>query len=89
MDVTTSTVPGMGSLHDCVTRDGHRFRLIVEHSNERHVVFYGVDGDDDSQTTITLEGDEADHVANLLHSRPIADRLAEVERRLADLAGAH
>ena len=86
MDVTTSSVPGMGTLHDGLTRDGHHVRLIVERDGQRHIVVYD-DGDtDEPLTTITLDGDEADHVANLLHSRSVPDRLAELERKLTELA---
>ena len=85
MDVTTSSVPGMGTLHDCLTRDGHHLRLIVERDGQRHVVLYD-DGSDEPITTVTLESDEADQIADLLHSRSVPDRLAELERRLTELA---
>ncbi len=34
-----------------------------------------------------MEHDEADRVAELLHSRPIPDRLAVLERRFAEITG--
>jgi hypothetical protein len=36
---------------------------------------------------IVIEPDEADELAEILPSRPMSDRLAAVEHRLADLAG--
>ncbi|WP_433297672.1 hypothetical protein ACQPZQ_19190 [Pseudonocardia sp. CA-142604] len=36
---------------------------------------------------IVIEPDEADELAEVLQSGPMSDRLAEVERRLADLTG--
>jgi len=44
-------------------------------------------GPDDSMRSAELHRDEADQLAELLHSRSMADRLAAVERRLAELAG--
>ncbi|WP_255222358.1 hypothetical protein [Nocardia otitidiscaviarum] len=37
--------------------------------------------------TLTLEPDEADRLAELLHSAPIRDRVAELERRIDELSG--
>ena len=88
MDVTTNTVPGMGTLHDCITRDGHHLRLILERDGQRHVVLYGAAGSDEPMATVALDADEADHLGELLHSRSVPDRLAELERRLAELADA-
>jgi TrkA domain protein len=34
-----------------------------------------------------MDEDEADHVANILHSRPIPDRLADLERRFTQITG--
>ena len=86
MDVTTSSVPGMGVLHDGRTRDGHHVRLIVERDGQRHFVVYDDGATDEPLTTITLDNDEADHIADLLHSRSVPDRLAELERRLGEIA---
>lgn len=88
MDVTTNSVPGMGTLHDCITRDGHHLRLILERGGQRHLVVYGTAGSDEPIATIALEADEADQIGELLHSRSVPDRLAELERRMAELADA-
>lgn len=88
MDVTTNSVPGMGTLHDCITRDGHHLRLIVERDGQRHVVLYGATGSDEPLATVALDVDEADQIGELLHSRSVPDRLAELERRLTELAQA-
>ncbi|MFD1546039.1 hypothetical protein [Nonomuraea guangzhouensis] len=42
---------------------------------------------DTAAHTVELDEEEADHLAELLHSRPLADRLAAVEQRLAELTG--
>lgn len=83
MQVTHMTVPGVGVMHDVSTRDGQQFRLLIEESGIQLFV-YGEE--DEPITTVALERDEADEVANLLHSKPIPDRMAELERRFARLS---
>ncbi|WP_077490874.1 hypothetical protein [Sinomonas mesophila] len=87
MEITQSTVPGAGILHDCLTRAGQQFRILVARSHGREITVYDSAEPDRAAATIVLEEDEADQVAELLHSRPITDRIAELERRVAQLAG--
>ncbi|AWK76367.1 hypothetical protein CBI38_33575 (plasmid) [Rhodococcus oxybenzonivorans] len=87
MHIDLSTVPGEGVLHHCRTRDGSRFCLIVRPDGARQIVIYHPDTHDTPLQTITLEPDEADQAAELLHSTSIQDRLADVERRLDQLSG--
>lgn len=86
MQVDLSTVPGEGVLHHCRTRDGSQFCLIVRPDGARQLVIYHPADHDTPLRTITLESDEADQVAELLHSAPIQDRLAELERRIDRLS---
>lgn len=86
MQVDLSTVPGEGTLHHCRTRDGSRFCLIVRSDGARQLVIYRPDGHDAPLQIITSESDEADQLADLLHSTPIQDRLATLERRLDRLS---
>jgi len=87
LEITQSTVAGTGVLHDCLTRDGQQFRILVAHPGGREIFVYDSAEPDRTVATIVLEEDEADQVAELLHSRPITDRIAELERRVAQLAG--
>ncbi|MFJ5693842.1 hypothetical protein ACIP9X_08300 [Arthrobacter sp. NPDC093125] len=87
MEITQSTVVGAGVLHDCLTRDGQQFRIFVARPCGREIFVYGSAEPDRAVATIVLEEDEADQIAELLHSRPITDRIAELERRVAQLAG--
>lgn len=87
MEITQSTVAGAGVLHDCLTRDGQKFRIFVARPCGREIFVYDSAEPDQAMATIVLEEDEADQIAELLHSRPIADRIAELERRVAQLAG--
>lgn len=84
MQITQSTVLGGGVLHDIVARDGERFRILVEPSGERIVMIEDPEDPDRAFIEIRLEPDEADAVADLLHSAPIVDRVASLERRLTE-----
>lgn len=84
MEVTRTTVPGVGRLHDCVTRTGQHMRILVDRSGERHVFVYGPS---DEITTISFDGDEADQFAEILHSTPLPERMAALERRVSELSG--
>ena len=87
MEITHSTVPGSGVLHDCQTRDGQQFRVLVARPGRCELFVYDSAEPDRVVARIVLEEDEADQVAELLHSQPITDRIAELERRVARLAG--
>ena len=86
MEITHSTVPGSGVLHDCQTRDGQQFRILVARPGRREIFVYDPAEPDRAVARIVLEEDEADQVSELLHSQPITDRIAELERRIAQLA---
>ena len=92
MRIDRTTVPGNGVLRHIVPRRGGRFGLLVDADNTRHLLTYdagtydGGDRDVPAQA-ILLEPDEADQVAEILHSRPITDRLLALERRVRELVG--
>jgi TrkA domain protein len=89
MEITQSTVPGVGTLHHCESRDGSHLAILIDHSNLRQLMVYATEPDgvasDEPVALIALGDDEADAIADLLHSRSIPDRIAELERRLAEL----
>ena len=85
MEVFRTTVPGDGVIHQFATRGGQRFGLVIDETGRRTLVVYDPADPDVPQQSIVLEQDEADQVAEILHSRPVLDRLAELERRLAEL----
>lgn len=89
MEITPSSVPGVGKLHECRTRDGQRFGVLVESSGRRALLVYDprLDDPDEPAQKITLDPDEADEVAEMLHSSPLRDRIAALERRVAELTG--
>ncbi|MFD4355326.1 hypothetical protein ACFWPK_02630 [Nocardia sp. NPDC058519] len=86
MDIDRTTIPGAGVLHSFHTRRGIRFALLTEPTGARRLLAYA-GGSDEPTVDIELEPDEADQVAELMHSRPFVDRLARLEQRLDLLTG--
>lgn len=86
METIRTTVPGVGVVHHVTTRDGQRFGVLAEGGTRRLLTFDGADPDTPSQTIVLTQG-EADVLAEILHSRPVTDRLAELERKVAAVAG--
>lgn len=84
MEITQTTVPGGGVVHAVRTRAGGEFRLLVEPDGERRFVVDDPSGADERFVEIVLEGDEADVIAEILHSAPIIDRVVQLERRLEE-----
>lgn len=80
-------------MHHCVTRAGAHFRVLEDKSGSRTLFVYGMPdagelpASDDHFATIELDEDEADYLANMLHSRPIPDRIADLERRVTEITG--
>jgi TrkA domain protein len=87
MRIDRTTVPGSGVLHHIVTRDGERFCLLVDADSNRHLFTYDTTDFDTPARAIVLQPDEADQLADILHSRPTADRLLALERRVDELIG--
>ncbi|MGY0499872.1 hypothetical protein ACWZHB_15405 [Nocardia sp. FBN12] len=86
MDIDRTTIPGAGVLHSFHTNHGIRFALLTASTGERRLLAYA-GGSDEPTVDIELEPDEADQVAELMHSRPFGDRLARLEQRLDLLTG--
>ncbi|WP_406070944.1 hypothetical protein [Micromonospora sp. NBC_01638] len=87
MQVTHTTIPGIGVVHHFRTRGGQRFGTLVDNLDQRVLLIYGPDDPDVPVERIVMEHDEADQLAEILHSRPVADRLATLERRFSELVG--
>lgn len=87
METSRNTVPGVGTIHHFTTRGGQHLGVLVE-ADERSLLAYGSADPDTPSQVIVLEQDEADLLAEVLQSRPIPDRLADLERRVAAVVGA-
>lgn len=73
-------------MHQFTTRDGQQFGVVVDNAGRRSLLIYDSADPDTPGHTIVLEPDEADQLAEVLHTKSIPDRLAALERRLAELA---
>ena len=85
MKITQSSVPGGGVLHDIRARGGDAFRILVEPAGERVLIVDDASDPERQPLEIVMEPDESDAVAEILHSSPIVDRVASLERRLDEL----
>lgn len=86
MEVSRTTVPGTGTVHHLLTRGGVRFAVLAASDGGKHLLSYGGVSDEPTQT-IVLGPDEADQLADLLHSTPLYDRVARLEHLLGHAAG--
>jgi TrkA domain protein len=85
MRIDRMTVAGNGVLHHVVPRRGGRFGLLVDADNTRCLFTYEGDDLDVPAQAILLEPEEADQVAEILHTQSIADRVLELERQVSEL----
>jgi hypothetical protein len=72
VDITYSTVPGFGGVHQLRTRGGQRFGVLADRAGRRSLLIYDADDPEDADVpvqTIVLEHDEADQVAEILRNR--------------------
>jgi len=84
MKISQTITAAGGVVHEIRTRGGERFSLLVEPSGPRTLRIPDPDRDEALLAAIELEPDEADALGDLLHSSPIVDRVASLERRLEE-----
>jgi len=85
VEITYTTVPGAGAVRHITTRAGQRFGLVEDRTGRQLLLIYEPPDSDDPTYSIELDADEADQVAEILHSRPLLERLDALERRLLEL----
>ncbi|WP_280422545.1 hypothetical protein [Nocardia carnea] len=86
MYIDRSTVPGQGTVHHLRTRNGDRFALVTGADGAKRILVYHGAGDEPIHS-VALGTDEADQFADLLHSAPLPDRVARLERLVDRLTG--
>ncbi|WP_106397286.1 hypothetical protein [Actinocorallia populi] len=86
MELTHTTLPGYGRVHHARTRGGRLLSVTVGRDGHRELAFYTDEDPDTPVQTVRLDQDEADALAELLHTMSFADRLAALEREVARLA---
>ncbi|AXB42815.1 hypothetical protein [Amycolatopsis albispora] len=85
METDSHRLPGHRMVHHFRTRSGERLAVLHAGSG-RSLLVYGTADPDAPERSIALDGDEADHLAELLHGEGIRERLDRIERRIEELA---
>ncbi len=85
VEVEETKLPGIGLRHDFPTEAGRRVGVISHRTGRRDLVVYDEDDPDACQATVTLSGEEADALAELLGAPRIVARLAELHRQVEGL----
>ncbi|MEV4567685.1 hypothetical protein AB0K12_28280 [Nonomuraea sp. NPDC049419] len=85
MNITHTPVPGGGVVRHFDTRRGDHLAVIISPTGQRSLIVYDRQVPDTPIATVEFDQQEADQVADLLHSRPLTERLAAVEQRLESL----
>lgn len=84
MNIIRTTVPGTGTLHHCVSRDGRRFGVLVDGARLRRLLSYGPVGRGMPLRIIVIRREEAARVTGTRPGRWGRDRLAGFDRTRAE-----
>ncbi|MEU0556521.1 cation:proton antiporter regulatory subunit [Dactylosporangium sp. NPDC006015] len=85
MEVERTALPGIGLRHEFVTAKGQHAAVVSHVSGRRDVVLYDSADPDTATATLSLTGDEANGVAELLGTARIVERLADLQRQVTGL----
>ncbi|MDG4824617.1 hypothetical protein O7635_22435 [Asanoa sp. WMMD1127] len=75
MIVERTPLPGIGVCHAVTTTRHQRIGVVLHHTGRRDVVLYDPDDPTRAAATVTLDGREAHHVADLLTGAVVVDHL--------------
>jgi TrkA domain protein len=76
----------VGVCHTATTEAGQRLGIISHVSGRREIVLYDPDDPDRAARTVSLDPDEAQHIADLLNATVTIDHVTELERRVDGIA---
>jgi TrkA domain protein len=79
VQITSRVLPGIGVCHEISLHDGRRVDIVTRHNGIRDVVLYD-EADDGPGTTISVDDDEADALAEVLGSPTMVKRLARRQK---------
>jgi TrkA domain protein len=88
MSIEHHNLPGIGVSHVLTTGRGRRIGVVSHRSGRRDLVIYDKADPDTSVVSVTMNGDEANALAELLGTARIVERLAELQRQVAGLVTA-
>ena len=78
-------LPGIGTRHDVITKQGRRIGVVSHRSGERELALFGLDDPDSSVDSIALTDDEAAALADVLGASLILGQLAGIRDQAAGL----
>ncbi|NUT35397.1 MAG: cation:proton antiporter regulatory subunit [Hamadaea sp.] len=85
MEVERTALPGIGLRHEFRTAKGQHAAVISHYNGRRDLVIYDPRDPDTSVATLTLTGEEASGVAELLGTARLVERLADLQRQVTSL----
>jgi TrkA domain protein len=86
MDVTETSLPGVGLRHDFTTRAGRQLGVVTHRTGRRDLLVYDRSDPDACQEVIQLTDVEADTLAELLGAARLVEHLAALTQRVEGLA---
>ncbi len=86
MDIQETVLPGVGLCHDFATRGGRQLGVVSHHTGRRDLLLYDRADPDACQEVVSLTGEEADALAELLGAARIVERLDGLRQQVEGLA---
>lgn len=86
MEVERTALPGIGLRHEFRTGKGQHAAVVSHVTGRRDIVIYKLHDPDTVLATLSLSGDEANGVAELLGTARIVERLADLQRQVVGLS---
>ena len=80
MDISETSLPGVGLRHDFTTRAGRQLGVVTHRTGRRDLLVYDRNDPDACQEVIQLTDDEADALAELLGAARLVEHLAGLQR---------
>src|SRR2546426_9904789 len=85
IEVEEVELPGIGLRHDFLTEKGRRVGVISHRSGRRDLLVYDLKDPDACRETVSLSGEEANTLAEILGAPRIVERLAALHQQFAGL----
>jgi TrkA domain protein len=85
-DINEVQLPGVGVMHEFVTRSGHRVGVVSHRSGRKEIVVGDREDPDASRSVLELTEPDARTLAELLGGSRVTEALAELQQRVEGLA---
>ena len=85
-DINEVQLPGVGVMHEFVTKTGHRVGVVSHRSGRKEIVVADREDPDASRSVLELGEQDARTVAELLGGSRVTEALAELQQKVEGLA---